>query len=80
MVVTWQPILEQEVNSNGGKSECVQTQYNLDASQPDKRVHTASNYASEERFLMNNQKSNRVNSWLTVNTEHKICECYLKKK
>ena len=25
-----------------------------------------------ERFLMNNQKSNRVNSWLTANAEQEI--------
>lgn len=79
MVVTWQLILVQEVHTDGCTSESVQTEEKWGTSQPDKDVHKAPNYASEEQSLMNNQKSNRVNSWLTVNTDHQICGWYFKK-
>ena len=36
-------------------------------------AHTALNFDTGERFLMNNQNSNRVNSWLTANEEQKMC-------
>lgn len=68
-----------KVNSDGGTSAGVQTENKWGMSQPDKDVHKAPKYASGEQFLMNNQKSNRVNSWITVNTGQKICGWYLKK-